>query len=146
MWDTGGRESAKGRGSTKNSLKHGPQWHCFLVLIPLQSHPVDLWLVSSKENTGKMMGCHFQDRVLKRLWLLSWELLLVLSDSSSGGIKLPCHEKVLWRGLCGRGPRPVNNHMSELGSRAFGFLHPWSSPGQQLDYNFMRNFEPEAPR
>lgn len=72
-----------------------------------------------------MMGC--QDYVIKRLWLLSRSFSLLLSDLYSGGIKLSCYDKVLWGGLCDRGPRPAKNHMNELGSRIPGSASPGSS-------------------
>lgn len=62
----------------------GPQWSCLLGLHPCVFNSLPLcvdWtlcLFSSEKHVAKMVGCHFQDQVTKKLWFLSEAPFLLL--------------------------------------------------------------------
>lgn len=101
-------------------------WSCHLSVTPPLEWGLDLVTCLEGRRWGlglaAAVGHHFQDYVIRRLWLLSHALPL----SQALGKASVVWRTAPWRGhLAGRGPRPVNSHMGKLlGSRA---PHPCQS-------------------
>ena len=60
------------------------------------------WLISNKQNTAEIMGCHFWEKIVKRMWLLCWYLLpprpLSQGKASSHVSRCFCRGVHLWMG------------------------------------------------
>lgn len=91
---------------------------CIHVLVKPSSskYVLDLVTCSNWWNMAEVMGCHFENYIVKTVWPLTGMPslgLLVLGKTTYLAVK---HSKVLWGQPHGEGLRPAKCHASELES------------------------------